>query len=221
MRMRSSFGHLVLVTALAAAAPLAACGGGEGTSPPAKVPEPTPSTSAPKPVGPTATAPATASVTPPAPHGKPGAMKPPRATAMAEDLKAIGLDPKNLPALDKMEPEKLRKVMNLFKKALGTDCGGCHNRDDFRAPTPHKKLASRMWKEFVRGMTLEDGSPLFCDSCHDGHMEFLERTDKKALSQWMDTNYVSKLRRADKKEHGCETCHGDPFEPRFLANWEK
>jgi len=41
-----------------------------------------------------------------------------------------------------------------------------------------------------------------------------------ALSKWMDANFVSKLKRLDKKEHGCETCHGDPFDPKFLAKWQ-
>ena len=49
----------------------------------------------------------------------------------------------------------------------------------------------------------------------------LDRTDKKALSKWMDANFVAKLKRRDKKEHGCETCHGDPFEGHILAAWIK
>jgi len=28
----------------------------------------------------------------------------------------------------------------------------------------------------------------------------------------MDQNFVAKEKRRDGKEHGCETCHGDPFE---------
>jgi len=51
-------------------------------------------------------------------------------------------------------------------------------------------------------------------------MQFLDRHDKKALSGWMDANYVKKLKRTDKKEASCEGCHGDPFEPKFLSTWE-
>lgn len=140
---------------------------------------------------------------------------------MDADLKAIGLDPKSLPPLGKMEPEKLRKVMKTFTKSLGVQCKICHNGDDFRAPTPNKKVAEKMWDHFVRDLAMEDGSGLYCDSCHNGQMHFLDRHDKKALSGWMDANYVSKLKRVDQKEHGCETCHGDPFEGDILDGWKK
>ena len=33
--------------------------------------------------------------------------------------------------------------------------------------------------------------------------------DKKALASWMDDNYVSRLKRTDRQEHGCVTCHGE------------
>lgn len=140
---------------------------------------------------------------------------------MAADLQALGLDPKNLPELQKLEPEKLRKVMKLFSKSLGVRCNDCHKDDDFKAATPMKQVAIHMWNDWVRRLTFEDGSPLFCDSCHQGKKEMLDRSDKKALSGWMEANFVTKLRRTDKKEHSCETCHGDPFEGRFLAAWKK
>lgn len=140
---------------------------------------------------------------------------------MANDLKELGLDVKNLPPLNKLEPATLRKVMNTFKKALGTNCNGCHDANDMKAPTPHKKIAARMWEDFTRKLKMEDGTALYCDSCHQGKMEFLDKHDPKALGAWMDQNYVGKLKRADKKDHGCETCHGDPFDPKFLAKWAK
>jgi len=49
----------------------------------------------------------------------------------------------------------------------------------------------------------------------------LDSHDKKALSAAMDESYVKKLKRSDKKEHSCDTCHGDPFEPKILAGWAK
>ncbi|MBX3187664.1 MAG: hypothetical protein KF819_11640 [Labilithrix sp.] len=217
--MRSWLGHFTLVGVVVAAVPLAvACG---------EVPQ------GPGPVVPgTATAEPTAPGTPTAPpagtgtgattpHGAPGPMKPTTGSAMADDLKKIGLDPKNLPPLNKLEPDKIRAVMGTFKKALGVECTGCHDANNFKAPTPHKKIATKMWDEFVRKMAMEDGSVLYCDSCHGGHMEFLDRKDKKALSAWMDANFVGKLKRVDKKDQSCETCHGDPFEPNFVAQWAK
>lgn len=159
----------------------------------------------------------------PPPHGTGmiTPMKPLIATAMGEDLTKLGLDPKSLPPLSKLDPTTLRQVMKTFSKSLGMPCTGCHDADDFHAPTPKKKIASRMWDLYVRGLTTEDGGPVYCDSCHEGKDEFLDRSDKKALGAWMEANFVGKLRRADKKEHGCETCHGDPFEPKFLAAWAK
>jgi hypothetical protein len=116
--------------------------------------------------------------------------------------------------------------MPTFAKSLGVKCQYCHDNNNFKAWTPHKRVASKMWDEFVVKLSLDDaggaaGGALYCDSCHGGKNELLDRHDKKALSAWMDANYVAKLRRVDKKEHGCETCHGDPFEPRFVEAWHK
>lgn len=148
-------------------------------------------------------------------------MKAIAASAFADDLKKLGLDPAKPQPLNKLSPDVVRKLMPTFAKSLGVKCEFCHDNNNFKAWTPHKRVASKMWDEFVVKLSLEDGSPLYCDSCHGGKTEFLDRHDKKALSAWMDANYVSKLKRADKKDHGCETCHGDPFEPRFLAAWHK
>jgi hypothetical protein len=145
-------------------------------------------------------------------------MKPPAPTAMAKELEAIGLDVAHLPPLDKLEGDKLRKVMRTFTKALGVRCESCHT-DDFAAPTPKKRVAARMWNEYVRGLALAGGEPVYCDSCHQGHEEFLDRRDTKALGAWMNAHYVDGLTRTDGQPHGCETCHGDPFEPHVLALW--
>jgi hypothetical protein len=141
------------------------------------------------------------------------------ASAMAADLTALGLSPQALPALNKLPPDTLRMVMKTFSKALGTPCTGCHDQNDFRAPTPNKKIATGMWNEFVRKLARDDGSPVYCDSCHAGKRTFLDRHDKKALSAWMDQNFVAKLKKTAGGDHSCETCHGDPFEPRFLEAW--
>jgi hypothetical protein len=148
-------------------------------------------------------------------------MKTPAASAMAEDLKKLGIDPLHPPPLNKLSPDVIRKLMPTFAKSLGVKCEACHDVNNFKAWTAKKRVAGQMWQHFVVGMALEDGAPLYCDSCHGGKMEFLDRHDKKALSAWMDANYVAKLKRSDKKDHSCETCHGDPFEPKFLALWEK
>jgi hypothetical protein len=218
-------GHVALASSLfvALALAIAACGerGGEGPGP--RVPGTTaPSASAGAPVAPTApsasgSAPAAVGTTPP----PVGPMRPVTTSAMAEDLKKLGIDPLKPPPLNKLSPDTLRKLMPTFTRALGVKCAACHDTNDFKASTPKKRIASKMWSEYVVGLRLDDGTPLYCDSCHGGKAEMLDRHDKKALSGWMDANYVKKLSRSDKKEQSCEQCHGDPFEPTILEPWAK
>ena len=56
---------------------------------------------------------------------------------------------------------------------------------------------------------------IFCDSCHQGKDKILNRTDLKAVGKYMDEEYVNKMARADKKDHGCSTCHGDTMEMKI------
>ena len=146
----------------------------------------------------------------------------PVATAMEADLKELGLDPKALPPLGKLEASTLRKVMRTFTRSLGVPCAACHDVKDFRAPTPKKTIATHMWNDFARGLAMRDGSPLYCDSCHGGKATFLDRSDRKELAGWMRRAFVEgldvvprergPLARTDGKEHNCATCHGEPFE---------
>src|SRR5262249_49061554 len=102
---------------------------------------------------------------------------------------------------------------------LGAKCGDCHLEGDFAAPTRRKKIAAKMWDEFTAKLSMAaDSSPVFCDSCHQGRVVQLDRRDKKALGQWMDANFVDKLKRKDGKDHGCETCHV-AMEMTFLTKW--
>ena len=211
------------VLAWLACAGIAACGGpAEPARPP---PNAGPTTS---PQGSAGSASGTA---PPSASGTPNATKPgagvsapaktPAATAMVGQLSEIGLDVKALPPLNKLPPEQLRKVMKTFTTSLGVKCEGCHDTRDFRAPTPKKKIATHMWNDFARALATADGAPLYCDSCHGGRAEFLDRHDITKLSTWMQDNYVDKLKRIDQKDHGCETCHGDPIEPKiFTKLWK-
>jgi hypothetical protein len=205
----------------------AACGG-------AQPPEPTPptgpmatGTTAPTSPAPTATSTAPSSVDAGTTTAPPGPVtgaktRPIAPTEMGPALKELGIDVKNLPPLNKIPPDKIRKVMNTFTKALGTQCTGCHDGDDFKKATPNKKVAARMWNEFVRGYTMDGGGAVYCDSCHGGKMTFLVRDPGlKQLSAWMDENMIAKLKKPNGQAHACETCHGDPMEGKFLHNWKK
>lgn len=141
-------------------------------------------------------------------------------STLGPDLQALGLDVAKLPPLDKLQGETLRKVMKTFSRALGAKCTDCH-AENFAAPTPQKRIAERMWDEFVRGLAQKDGKPHYCDSCHQGRMKFLQHGDGKALARWMDEHYVASVKRTDGKEHNCSTCHGDPFNGDFLEVWAK
>jgi hypothetical protein len=145
-------------------------------------------------------------------------LKSPVATAMAADLQVLGLDAKNLPPIERLEPKVLRAVMKLMARSLGAKCADCHQEGDFAASTRRKKIAARMWDDFAAKLAMADGSALFCDSCHQGRIQQLDRHDKKALAKWMDDNFVAKLQRKDGNSHECETCHVD-MEMHILSKW--
>jgi hypothetical protein len=155
-------------------------------------------------------------------------MKMPVASQMAQDLTSLGLDPKNLPAMSKLEPEKLRKVMKLISRSLGVQCSGCHLEDP-SAATPRKRVAEKMWDGYVRGLAMADGAPIFCDSCHQGAVVILDRTDKKALGKWMEAAFVGKLAPRAAAGKGatsaedleCATCHGEDHEMHFVDLWKQ
>jgi Cytochrome c7 and related cytochrome c len=138
---------------------------------------------------------------------------------MLANLQALGLDPKNLPPIEKLDPRALRGVMKLIAKSLGSKCVDCHREGDFALMTPRKKIATKMWDEFVTKLVFAaDDAPLFCDSCHQGRTNQLDRSDLKALGKWMDDSFVVGLKRKDDKDNACETCHVDRG-MRFLNNW--
>ncbi len=153
---------------------------------------------------------------PPAAGGEP--MKPIAPSAMASDLETIGLDPGHLPPLDKLAPDKLRKVMRTFTRSLGFRCTDCH-LDDYAAPTPRKTITRHMWDELTRPLAFQDGALLYCDSCHQGRPKLLDRGNAKAIDAFMKDSFVAKLKRADDAEHGCATCHGEPFDQAILKKW--
>ncbi len=229
--------HAVLVLGLVAGLLGAACGG--NASPPAVAPggagpDPTslatstpggdaspPSTapSAPGAPGTTATPATTASAAPAPPTSlAPTEMKAPMASAVGAELTALGLDPKNLPPIEKLEPRALRGVMKVMARSLGLRCAECHVDGDFAAPTRRKKIAARMWNEFAARLTLADGSPLFCDSCHQGKAKLLDRSDKKALGKWMQAAFIDDVARKDGQPGKCENCHVD-WNMTFLTSW--
>ena len=144
-------------------------------------------------------------------------------------LKAAGVDVSKPADLDFetiiKNDTKREAVMESFTIALGVTCTGCHaragTRIDYEAPTAKKNVAKKMWSQLVRGLQKKDGSAIYCDSCHQGSMKFLDRADDRALTTWMTENFVGKLGRVDGAEHSCATCHGDPFNGSILAGWSK
>jgi hypothetical protein len=142
-------------------------------------------------------------------------------TKMTAMLTAAGLDPSHLPPLADVDARQLDAVMATFTSALGLRCADCHEHD-FAVETPRKRVARQMWDRWARGLRFHDGGPVYCDSCHQGASTFLDRSDvgeHGALADWMQASYVDPLARADGAAHGCATCHGAPFVPRFLDAW--
>lgn len=226
IRRAGLFPSSTLLLATAVVAAIAACGPADGGARPGpQTPAPAPSdtggtvpapTTAPpaSTTGPATPSPAGTTATSPPPFF--GPMKPLAPSTMEAKLRDIGLDPAALPPLNKLDAKTLRDVMNTFTKALGVQCSHCHEKD-FKAPTENKKIATHMWNDFTRALALEGGGALYCDSCHGGRPQFLDRRDLGALGTWMQENYVDKVKRANGKEHTCETCHGEPFEGKVLS----
>jgi hypothetical protein len=138
---------------------------------------------------------------------------------MEADLRSVGLDPKNLPPLDKLTMAQTKKVMATFTKSLGYTCKDCHGTGNMEAPTPKKNITTHMWNDYVRTSSHAAGG-MYCDSCHQGKAEFLDRSDKKALGAWMDQEYTKKMKHAG-KDMTCASCHGEPFNPSIVKGWEK
>jgi hypothetical protein len=151
----------------------------------------------------------------------PGPMRPPVPTRLGRDLAALGLDPKNHPPIETLDIGTKRRLMKTFSQSLGVPCVGCHAEGDLAADTHRKRVAKRMYNELVRVLAMEDGQPVFCDSCHQGAMFFLDRRDKTKLADYMSDGMAGKMKRADGKDHDCATCHGDAPDFAFIAGWKR
>ena len=150
-----------------------------------------------------------------------GAMKPLTASRLLASLSSVGLDPKKLPPLEQLDKSQRLLVMETFSDALGVPCTGCHSDTDSRADTRRKRIAKRMWNDYARGLTFDNGDALYCDSCHNGQLFPLDRTDKDKIADYMSNELVGRLKRTDNKDVECGTCHGDPPEFGFLGIWRE
>jgi hypothetical protein len=142
-------------------------------------------------------------------------------TGMGPALEAAGLDPAALPPLDQVSDQAMPSLMMTFNQSLGLQCNDCH-ASDYAQVTPRMRIARNMWDRYARGLQFSDGSPLYCDSCHQGTATFLSRGDPAPdgpMGHWMRANYVNPLARVDGAPHDCSTCHGDPFHADFLDSW--
>jgi len=226
--------HLVsIVLAVSCAATTAACSGSsEGGIQEGPKPAPTDTTPTEPPTGQTSSGEPGKPTPPPAPPPKKTSATPPLRAgidpAVLATLTAAGFDLAQLP--DTLEGAltsraKVDAVMKSFTQSLGVGCDGCHAKSgtavDFRAETPNKNVARKMWTDFVRALQQADGTALYCDSCHQGKAKFLDRSDADALSTWMGENFVAKLTRRDGSKQACASCHGTPFDGDILATWAK
>lgn len=210
---------LPLFLSISIGAAAAACSGGDASAPESLAPvEPNPTEP------PVEAVPAESEVTPSATLPLREKIDP----AIVSALKTANIDVEKLPAtLDDVvaDPTKLKAVMKTFTIALGTTCDGCHQKVgtkiNYETETPKKNVAKKMWSELVRKLQKKEGGAIYCDSCHQGKMNFLDRADDRALGTWMKDNFVNKLSRVDGKTHGCPTCHGETFDGDLLSKWAK
>jgi len=221
---------LSLLAALSVATLVAACSSGDASSPGGTAPaDTTTEPTEPPPSGTDPTQPTDPGTKPP-PETKVSATQPLRSGVdkdIVAELTKGGIDVATLP--DTLEAAigtraKREAVMKAFTMALGVGCEGCHassgGRVDYGADTPKKNVAKKMWTNLVRGLKQKDDSALFCDSCHQGKMTFLDRKDDEALSGWMQANFVDKMVRRDGTKHDCSSCHGKPFDGNFIDSWK-
>ncbi len=167
---------------------------------------------------------ATAGAAPPAPV-TPAAAQPPKEalrlrplvpTAFASQLAELGFDAGRLPPLSEVSLGVKSDLMALMSRSLGVECTVCHaSETDFRAETRNKAITRKMWSEFVVGRALKEG-PVFCDSCHQGQAQVLQRERRADVKAYMKTEYA---RLIDSAGHaaGCEDCHGRPLQPQIFA----
>ncbi len=143
-----------------------------------------------------------------------------RGTSFEADLKGLGLDPAKLPKFADLTKEQKKGLMPFFAKSLGIPCSGCHAG---AAETPNMRAAKKMWDQWVVGFTVTGGHPglAFCDSCHQGKKEFLDRSNHDAIAGWMKTNFVDHHVSGSAPGTGCARCHGEPFQAKFVADWKK
>jgi hypothetical protein len=143
-------------------------------------------------------------------------MPPVEATMMRAELRAVGLDPANLPRFEALSSRQRRRLMGTFVRSLGLACNDCHDRADWQAPTRTKVVTVEMWNELTRPFAMAGGA-VYCDSCHHGEARLLDRTDKKRVAAFMADQFLGRLDRHDQSAVECETCHGEPFRPLFLS----
>lgn len=143
-----------------------------------------------------------------------------QSSSLVAALADAGVDLSQPPALDALTRAQRKAVMSSFTQALGVSCTGCHVEGHFDQSTPRLRAAEKMWNDYVRGQSLADGSPLYCDSCHQGQATFLDRSNEKALQGFMRENYVEGMRQRDGSAVTCATCHGEPFNRDLLDGEE-
>lgn len=136
---------------------------------------------------------------------------------LVEDLKKIGLNTAKMPDLKTMSLAQKKKVMPIMQKAMGyAACTGCHVEGDFKAETRNLKISREMWRAYTVELRDEKGGAVFCDTCHQGNVKVLNRSNKEALKEFMEEEYEHKLTRADKADMECSTCHGDTMEMKII-----
>ena len=217
MRRFGSASRLPL--ALAVAALVGACSSSSGTTNPGS-PASTPSGG--EPAAEASPGPAKRSSSTPALAGT-------VAPEIVSTLRGAGFELDALPELESLHETghpRMRAIMKTFTIALGTTCDGCHianaeSDEDFRVDTPRKKVARQMYARFVGELQKKGGGAIYCDTCHQGSIKFLDRSNDDALASWMQDNLVDRLERKDGNDHACATCHGEPFAGPMLGAWRK
>jgi hypothetical protein len=142
-----------------------------------------------------------------------------RGSLLVQALTNGGLNPSTLPTTFAAADQQAHvTLMHGFADSIG-NCDSCHSSAGYAVVTPQKKIARHMFEDITTKLRLKSGGVLWCDSCHQGKRNFLDRSNLDSLKVWMQDNFVDKLERKDGQKLECATCHGEPFDGDFVGKW--
>lgn len=81
-----------------------------------------------------------------------------------------------------MDEKTASDLMRSFNQALGVKCNHCHvktgKKFDYERWTKRKRIALRMYTDFVAKLKTQAGGAVTCNTCHQGRTTWLKKIGK-------------------------------------------